>query len=142
VECGAGYDVAIVDAADTVSECERVEVASRPRLHARPLRTGVRPALAVRWTLGDLPRPGRVEAWRVASPADRRGCDVGPWRLRGARLAWRGRRGACPGEYAFAITYVDARRGGPRVACEQLRAAPRGGCAPSERLGVLTLRVV
>ncbi|HEX2057419.1 MAG TPA: hypothetical protein VHI71_03540, partial [Actinomycetota bacterium] len=69
------------------------------------------------------------------------GCDLGAWRVRGARLSWRGRRAACPGPYAFVVTHVDRRRGGPRVACERLHGAPAAGCTPSERLGVLTVAV-
>jgi Ca2+-binding RTX toxin-like protein len=155
VECGPGYDVAIVDAGDTVSECDRVVVARRPRLAAHSVRTGLRPAFAVRWTRSDLPAPARIEARLVGRPPRSEGCDVGAWgrpaaargarhaawHLPGSRLVWRGRRPACPGDYAFALTWVDARSGGLRIACERLDGAPRGGCTPSERLGVLTVPV-
>jgi hypothetical protein len=141
VECGPGYDVAIVDASDAVTDCEHVVVARRPRLTARALRTGVRPAFALRWTRADLTLPARLDTQLVGRPRTGDGCDVGAWRARGGRLSWTGRRRACPGEYAFAVTWVDARRGGPRVACERLAGSPATGCTPSERLGVLTVPV-
>ena len=144
VDCGPGYDVAIVDAADvTTADCERVEVAKRPRLAARTLRTGVRPAFAVAWTRADLAAPARIAVRRVGGPPVRRGCDAGPWRVRGVapvRLAYAGRRGACAGEYAFTLDHIGG-TDGPRVACERLAGAPRGGCAPAERLGSIVLRV-
>ncbi|HEX8087089.1 MAG TPA: hypothetical protein VF529_22615 [Solirubrobacteraceae bacterium] len=141
VECGPGYDVAIVDAADTTSECERVEVAHHPRIAARSLRTGVRPSFTVTWTRADLVLPARLVVELVDAPSPRRECGVMAWRARGGKVVWRGLRRACPGEYAFALTYVDARPGGPRVACDRLAGAPRGGCTPSESLGVLTVPV-
>lgn len=143
VDCGPGYDVAFVDPADQVRDCERVVVARAPRLTARPLRTGVRPAFAVRWTRADLPPAARVVVQRLGAPARRPGCAVAAWRVRGAgapRVVWRGRRGACPGEYAFRLTHV-AGTTGRRVACERLEGTPRAGCPPTERLGVLTVAV-
>jgi Ca2+-binding RTX toxin-like protein len=141
VECGPGYDVAIVDAADTVAECDRVEVSRRPRLAAQVIRTGVRPAFLLRWARGDLTVPARLAVRLAGRPPRGADCDLGAWRVRGARLSWRGRRAACPGPYAFVVTHVDARRGGPRVACERLQGAPAAGCTPSERLGVVTVAV-
>ncbi|HEX2085248.1 MAG TPA: hypothetical protein VHF89_06160, partial [Solirubrobacteraceae bacterium] len=80
IECGPGYDVAIVDPADVVRECDRVEVARRPRLVATPLRTGVRPAFAIAWTRADLGPAARVVVRPLARPAGRPGCAVGRWR--------------------------------------------------------------
>jgi hypothetical protein len=142
VECGPGYDVAIVDAADVVSECERVEVARRPRLAARAVRTGLRPAFALAWARSDLTSPSRLDVRLVGHPGRAAHCDVGSWRVAAGRIAWRGRRTACRGAYTFTVTWVDARRGGPRIACQRLRGAPANGCTRSERLGVLTVAVV
>ncbi|HEX8206682.1 MAG TPA: calcium-binding protein [Solirubrobacteraceae bacterium] len=141
VECGPGYDVAIVDPRDAVSDCERVEVARRPRLSSRALRTGARPAFAIRWTRSDLSAPARLSLRLTSHPPRSAGCDVGSWRARGTRVDWRGRRRACPGEYAFTLTWFDGRSGGPRVACERVADAPTAGCTPSERLGVLRIPV-
>ncbi len=142
VDCGPGHDTAIVDARDSATACEHVVVARRARLTARPVRTGVRPSFAIAWKRGDLPAGGRLRAMPLARPAPRRGCAVGAWRIAASRLEWRGRAAACPGEYAFAITYEASRPGGPRVACQRLRGSSPHGCAPRERLGVLALVVV
>lgn len=141
VECGPGYDVAIIDASDTVSECERVEVARRPRVAAQTLRTGLRPAFALTWVRSDLTLPARLDVRLVGHPGRGDRCDVGSWRVTAGRIDWRGRRTACRGDYTFVVTWVDARRGGPRTACERLQGAPANGCTPSERLGVLTVAV-
>ena len=142
IECGPGYDVAIVDAFDTVSGCDRVEVASRPRLTARALRTGIRPVFAVDWSRSDLTLPARLDVRLVGHPARTSRCDIGSWRVTAGRVAWRGRRSACAGDYAFVVTWVDGRRGGPPTACERLAGAPARGCTPSERLGMLTVAVL
>lgn len=144
VECGPGYDVVIVDPVDVVSECDRIEIARRPRLSATAVRTGVRPSFLVRWTPGDLALPARVTARLVGAPSRRPGCAVGSWRLAGAaslRLAWRGLLPACPGDYAFSLTYAARASGGPLAACERLAGAPRRGCVPSESLGVVAVPV-
>ena len=141
VECGPGWDVAIVDAADTLSECDDVRVARRPNVAARTVRTGVRPAFEVSWKTGDLPRPLAITTTLVAHPAAQPGCAAGAWQARGTspvRLRWRGLLGACPGEYVFRVSHVA--RG--RVACEQLAGAPRAGCRRTEVLGDLALTVV
>jgi hemolysin type calcium-binding protein len=144
VECGPGYDVAIVDPGDATTECERVEVARRARIAARALRTGLHPAFSVRWTVADLDRASRVAVRLVEHPPARPGCGVSAWAVRGfepLRLRWRGRLGACPGEYAFALTWSARGAGAPRLACERLIGAPPAGCAPTEELGVLTVPV-
>jgi Ca2+-binding RTX toxin-like protein len=141
VECGPGHDLAFVDAADDALGCEQVVVARRPALAARTLRTGVRPAFALRWESGGLPPGGRVEVRLVGRPVRGPRCDVGAWRAAGRRLSWRGRRAACPGDYAFAVTHVAGRAAGPPVPCERLAGAPASGCAPAERLGVIALAV-
>ena len=141
VECGPGYDVAIVDRRDTVTECDRIEVARRPRLEYRTLRSGIRPVFALRWTRGDLSVPARLAVRVSAHPPRGPRCDLTAWRVRGTRLAWRGLRPACVGEYSFTVTHLDGRPGGPRTACERRQGAPAGGCTPSERLGVVTVAV-
>jgi hypothetical protein len=144
VDCGPGYDVAVVDARDTAADCERVAVARHRWLTSRSLRTGVRPAFAVAWAASDVALPARIGVRLVAHPAPRAGCAVRAWRASGGRplrLAWRGATAACPGEYAFALTAFSARPGGERVACQRLAGSPRTGCAPGERLGVVAVAV-
>ncbi len=143
VDCGPGYDVAIVDAADTVSECDRVEVGRRPRLAARALRTSDRPAFEVTWMAADLPLPARLRALPFGRPPQRGSCRVGSWRLvdlapRGRarlRLVWVGRRAPCAGRYVFRLTWLAAGAGGQRVACPRLALAPATACVPREVLG-------
>jgi hypothetical protein len=110
----------------------------------RTLRSGVRPAYAIRWTRADLALPAHIAMRRVGGPATQRGCDAGPWRVAGSvrlRLVYAGRLGACPGEYAFTIDHVAGFAGSPPVACERLAGSSRGGCAASERLGTLAVPV-
>ena len=116
-------------------------MARRPRLTYRTLLRGIRPAFALRWARGDLTDPARQAVRVAARPPRGPSCDLTAWRVRGTRLEWRGLRPACVGEYALVITHLDAGSGGPRTACERLTGAPRGGCTPSERLGVLTVAV-
>ncbi|HEX8120766.1 MAG TPA: calcium-binding protein [Solirubrobacteraceae bacterium] len=139
VLCGPGYDVVIVDRADAVTECERVVVARRPAVEARTLRTGLRPAFSLRWRRGEV-AAADVTVTVTQRPSPRPGCAVGAWELRGRTLRWRGRLGACPGEYAFALT-ATAGRDAPPAACERLLGAPPAGCAPAEQLGAVVVPV-
>ena len=140
VDCGPGWDVVIVDSADTLSGCDDVRMARRPNVTARTVRMGARPAFEVTWKVGDLATPAQMDTLLVRHPAVRPGCAIGSWRARGShdiRLGWSSVVRACPGRYVFRVVH-EART---RIACEVLAGSPRAGCRRAEVLGEIELDV-